>query len=114
MKLACLTPKLNANDLDLEILKWHAQDGELVEAGSALVDLGTSKASFTCEAEHGGFLRCLKKKGESAAVGEPFAFLFTTLEEWAADKPEPAESRRSGPRLSAKARAHGHGEELGL
>src|SRR5579872_5820160 len=77
---------INANDQNVEIAHWYVEEGAWIEKGQDLVDLGTSKATFTVQSEGSGFVKWLFSKGELAVVGAPFAVIFESLEETASSE----------------------------
>lgn len=66
-------PRINANDETVEIAFWYLKDGEWVNKGEDLVDLGTSKATITIQSEFSGYVKLLHKVRKKIRVGAPFA-----------------------------------------
>ncbi|QFZ24613.1 transketolase [Saccharothrix syringae] len=62
-------PKLNNNDATYLVAAWLVEDGAVVEPGTPLVELETSKAIEEIEAEHGGVLRIVVPSGAEVEVG---------------------------------------------
>jgi len=61
---------------EIELVVWHAAEGDTVEEGEELCELVTDKAAFPLEAPFRGRLTAiLKKKGEAVVVGETVARL---------------------------------------
>lgn len=108
--LDIVVPRVNANDETVEVLKWFAGDGEFVEAGRPVLDLGTTKAAVSVESPAGGFLVRLCVEGDIVPVGGLLARLVSTTDEIAdaRHRVEPASiSTTHGPaRLSRAARQH--------
>jgi 2-oxoglutarate dehydrogenase E2 component (dihydrolipoamide succinyltransferase) len=64
-------PRLGESISQVELGQWHKAEGERVEKDEPLVELETDKATVELPSPASGVLgRILKRKGESAAVGE--------------------------------------------
>lgn len=90
------TPRINTNDDQVEVLRWHVADGARVAAGDELVDMETSKAVVTLTAECAGYLRALVKAGTVVRVGAPLYACADTPEELAAANGEPTAAGTPG------------------
>lgn len=75
------TPRINTNDDRVEIVEWHVEDNSYVDIGQPVVDIETSKAVITVEAEASGYVAQLLPKGTVARVGTPYACIASTLDE---------------------------------
>jgi pyruvate/2-oxoglutarate dehydrogenase complex dihydrolipoamide acyltransferase (E2) component len=102
-----LIPRINVNDDTVEISHWYVEGKSLVKRGQDIVDLGTSKATVTLQAEHEGYLKPLFVKGSLAKVGQPVARFFTSIDELEKHQGTPATS----PGKSAPAPAVSTGNE---
>jgi 2-oxoglutarate dehydrogenase E2 component (dihydrolipoamide succinyltransferase) len=71
MTAVVAAPRINTNDDEIGVVAWHVEDGAYIEIGQELVDLETSKAVVTIEAEMGGYVRRIAKKGDIIRVGAP-------------------------------------------
>jgi pyruvate/2-oxoglutarate dehydrogenase complex dihydrolipoamide acyltransferase (E2) component len=89
-------PLINPNDDQVGVVGWHVKDGDYIEVGAELVDLETSKATVTVEAEVAGYVRTIAKKGDIIHVGSPICHVADSADESAAQEPSasalPAES----------------------
>ncbi len=113
MAVEITMPRLSDSMEEGTVVKWHVGVGGSVEAGQALVEIDTDKATMLYEAEAPGtLLEILVGEGESARIGAPIARLGSP-EEAAAREPAPAApspdekpvGRASGPdRQHARAR----------
>jgi pyruvate/2-oxoglutarate dehydrogenase complex dihydrolipoamide acyltransferase (E2) component len=74
-----LAPKINANDDQVQIIRWHIQNGEYITKGSPLVDIETSKTIITIEAEVDGYLESYYEIDSIIKVGEPLCRLNNQL-----------------------------------
>src|SRR5215208_5543461 len=61
-------PELGESVADAAVGKWLRQEGDVVKAGEALVELETYKINFEVEAEQDGVLESITK-GDGEAVG---------------------------------------------
>jgi 2-oxoglutarate dehydrogenase E2 component (dihydrolipoamide succinyltransferase) len=61
-------PELGESVADAAVGKWLRQEGDVVKAGEALVELETDKINFEVEAEQDGVLESITK-GDGEAVG---------------------------------------------
>ncbi|MCX7811910.1 MAG: lipoyl domain-containing protein [Leptospiraceae bacterium] len=60
----------------IELVQWNIQEGELVEEGSELCELVTSKATFPLESPFKGrIIKILKGAGSTVKVGEELAII---------------------------------------
>jgi pyruvate/2-oxoglutarate dehydrogenase complex dihydrolipoamide acyltransferase (E2) component len=73
-------PRINPNDDEVGVLEWHVDDGGYIEVGDELVDLETSKAAVTVEAEVAGYVRRLAEKGDIVSVGAPICRVGDSLQ----------------------------------
>ena len=70
-----LVPRINTNDDQVQILRWHINSGEYVAKGSTIVDLETSKTVISVEAECSGYLDGAHEAGKIIKVGSRLCFL---------------------------------------
>lgn len=81
---------------------WLKQEGDSVEAGEALAEIDTDKATVELEAEDSGTLhRLVAREGDEIPVGDPVAVILAEGEEPPADEgdsreEEPAPDQESG------------------
>ncbi|MGI5862795.1 MAG: dihydrolipoamide acetyltransferase family protein [Myxococcales bacterium] len=74
MATAIVMPKLSDTMTEGKILKWNKKEGDSIEAGDALADVETDKATLELEAyESGNLLKILVPEGSSAPVGATVA-----------------------------------------
>jgi len=71
-------PRINTNDDRVEIVEWHVSCGDYVNIGQTLVDVETSKAVVTLEAEAEGHVLRLAAKGDIVDVGAPLCLFAST------------------------------------
>ena len=88
-KKPILIPRDTVNDDVVMIAAWRARDGDAVRKGVALVDIETSKAILTVEAEADGFLEIVHRDGASVPVGAEIGYLRSSA--------EPSKAVASGP-----------------
>jgi pyruvate/2-oxoglutarate dehydrogenase complex dihydrolipoamide acyltransferase (E2) component len=74
-------PRINTNDDQVGVVAWHVKDGDYVEIGQSLVDLETSKAVVTVDAEYSGYIKRLAHLNTIVRVGSDLANLADSLEE---------------------------------
>src|ERR1017187_3271393 len=79
MKSEVVLPRINTNDNDVEIVKWHVEDYALVEKGADLVEVSTSKAVVVIEANAPGYVKLDYAKGAVVSVGKILVSIFDTL-----------------------------------
>jgi pyruvate dehydrogenase E2 component (dihydrolipoamide acetyltransferase) len=77
-------PRLSDSMEEGTLISWLVADGAEVEAGQALAEIETDKATMTYESEHAGTLRTAVAEGETVAVGAPIAHVLGDGEEMAA------------------------------
>ncbi len=111
-------PQINVNDRQVGIAHWYVGPGDPVRKDDPIVDLETSKATFTLESECEGFIRPLHPEGRILTTGEILAHVYAELSDLENDPiPEEIEPTGRGPhaasasefgftRLSAAARAY--------
>lgn len=97
-------PLVNANEDIVEVLRWSVEDGEQVEAGQSIVDLGTTKAAVTVESPSAGFLVHVQESGAMVPVHGVLARLVSTKDEIEAARTAPV---TGAPRASAAVAAGG-------
>ncbi len=68
-------PKLGLIMTEAELISWHHQDGEWVNAGEVLFDLESDKSTIEIEAPASGYVQILVKAGEVVPVMTPVAFI---------------------------------------
>jgi 2-oxoglutarate dehydrogenase E2 component (dihydrolipoamide succinyltransferase) len=77
MKQIILVPTINANDDAVVIVRWHIDDGCKINKGSPLVDIETTKAVATIDAQDTGWVKQCCKVGEELPVGHEIAYIFS-------------------------------------
>jgi pyruvate/2-oxoglutarate dehydrogenase complex dihydrolipoamide acyltransferase (E2) component len=70
-----VVPLLNANEPEARVVKLHAAEGTLVEKGTLLITIETTKAATDIESPERGFLRILVKENDSLIVGDTLAVI---------------------------------------
>lgn len=101
MKRVQLAPRVNANDDRVEVVHLYVQNGDRVQPGDSLLDLGTSKATVLISAEHEGLVKYHCGVGEKVPVGSPLASFFedeSALAKDRADMPDTAGPARAAAR----------------
>jgi pyruvate dehydrogenase E2 component (dihydrolipoamide acetyltransferase) len=68
-------PRLSDSMEEGTIVQWLATAGDTVNAGDAIVEIETDKATMEYEAEHGGVLEILVPAGSTVALGTAIARL---------------------------------------
>lgn len=82
MARSIFTPRVNNNDDTVRIAHLYVEPGTLIKAGDMIADVETDKATFTVEAEEGGYLLAFNgQKGDTVAVGSVLAWLGSTSDE---------------------------------
>jgi len=90
MPFTVTMPKLSPTMEEGTIVKWHAKEGEEVEAGAVLIEVATDKATVEHSAIDEGFLRMiLVPEGDAAVVNQPIA-IFTETKDESIEGYEPA------------------------
>ena len=74
MKTVHHVPTINANDEFVVVVRWHVADRARVTKGAPLVDVETTKAVVTIEAEHDGWLRHCVKENTEVGLGAELAW----------------------------------------
>ncbi|MFT5105476.1 MAG: serine O-acetyltransferase [Pseudoalteromonas tetraodonis] len=64
------------NDETVQIVAVHVGNGSRVSKGDPVVEIETSKANLTLEAEHDGYIACAFKVGDEVEVGTTIARIF--------------------------------------
>lgn len=63
-------PKLGMSTVDVDVLEWHVEVGDVVEEGAPLAELESEKTTMTLEAPvRGEIVEILVPAGEIAEVG---------------------------------------------
>lgn len=108
-----VAPREVVNADSVYLVTWSVPDHTLVEPGTAVCEVETSKAIVAIEAEHRGYLRHRAVAGEEVLIGGVLGYITTQ-----ADTPLPMAPRAAGPEPSApmkiSAKAKRMIEELGL
>lgn len=60
---------------DCELVRWHREDGSVVELGALIATLESKKVITEMEADHAGILRHIAREGETLALGACFAVI---------------------------------------
>ena len=84
MKTVQTVPTINANDEFVVVVRWHAADGARIAKGTPLVDVETTKAVVTVEAERDGWVRHRARENSEIALGAELAWYFSEESELAA------------------------------
>ena len=95
MPFTVTMPKLSPTMEEGTIAKWHAKEGDKVEAGSLLIEVTTDKATVEHNALDEGYLRkIIVAEGDTAKVNQPIAIFTETADESIEDvKLEPEEKK---------------------
>ena len=115
---AVTIPWTDVNDDSATVVEWHVEDRSEVRAGTALVDVETSKSAFEIAAPADGVVMQLVPVGGEVSVGEPVAHVFEDEAAMAAFEEERSRQATEAPetadevRASDKARARA--QELGV
>lgn len=64
-----LIPRETISDDFVTIVRWHANPGDMVKAGTPLLEMDTSKAVVELEAPADGYLEISRQAGEQVPVG---------------------------------------------
>ncbi|PIS01678.1 MAG: pyruvate dehydrogenase complex dihydrolipoamide acetyltransferase [Chlamydiae bacterium CG10_big_fil_rev_8_21_14_0_10_35_9] len=99
MPFTVTMPKLSPTMEEGTIAKWHAKEGDKVEAGSLLIEVTTDKATVEHNALDEGYLRkIIVAEGDTAKVNQPIAIFTETADESIEDvKLEPEEKKEEKP-----------------
>ncbi len=81
MPTEVIMPKVDMDMASGTIMAWHAEAGQMVDAGDPLFDIETDKAAMEVEAPASGILHHLAPEGTKIAIGEPVAWLYAEGEE---------------------------------
>lgn len=95
MKIEIKVPQAGESVTEAMISEWFKEDGEVVEADDALLELETDKANMELEAEKGGTLSIAVAAGEVVTVGQVIGYIDT---EAAGDSAAPAAPSESAPK----------------
>ena len=68
-----IVPQDSVNDETVQLVAIHAGHGSRVAGGDPVVEIETSKANLTLEAEADGYIECAFKLGDEIAVGTAVA-----------------------------------------
>jgi pyruvate dehydrogenase E2 component (dihydrolipoamide acetyltransferase) len=74
-------PRVGVNVTEFRLVEWKAKEGDLVEKGSAVLQIETEKTQWEVEAEISGLLHILLEAGKKAPVGEVVGAIAETREE---------------------------------
>jgi 2-oxoglutarate dehydrogenase E2 component (dihydrolipoamide succinyltransferase) len=105
MHIELRIPEIGESVTEVEIGDWLKKEGDPIQKDEPLVTLESEKATVDLPAPDSGVLdRVLKRKGETAKVGEVIAYLETGAKAGAwAQKPKPAaQPQASGAPAQAK------------
>ncbi|NGX45455.1 MAG: Dihydrolipoyllysine-residue acetyltransferase component of pyruvate dehydrogenase complex [Chlamydiae bacterium] len=82
MPFTLTMPKLSPTMEEGTIAKWHASEGDFVNAGDVLMEVATDKATVEHDALDEGYLRkILVTEGSEAIVNQPIAIFTETADE---------------------------------
>ena len=73
-------PQESVNDETVAVIELFYQDGDAVEEGDILIELETSKALFTIEAENNGYVKYFCKEGDDVKVNSTIIKIFDSSE----------------------------------
>lgn len=90
-----LVPRINSNDDQVQIVRWHIKSGEYVSKGAVLVDVETSKTVVSVEADFAGYLDGAHDVGKIVQVGSILCYLKDEADELV-DAAESKSSRLNG------------------
>jgi len=82
-------PKLGQITTEATLVEWKAKEGDWVEKGSVVLEIGTEKIKSDIEAEASSFLHILIEEGVKAPVGRVVGLIAETREELEALQKEP-------------------------
>jgi acetyltransferase-like isoleucine patch superfamily enzyme len=106
-----IVPRETANDDVVRIVRWLADDGALIPAGAAVVEIETSKSVVEIAAPTEGRLAILAAAGSEAPIGAAIGRLAPKNGDAQPVKPAAAVQTPTGPVISKRARekltAHG-------
>tara|TARA_B100000530_G_scaffold158828_1_gene99944 strand:- start:1030 stop:1242 length:213 start_codon:yes stop_codon:yes gene_type:complete len=68
-------PDLGKVEGDIVLISWLVNDGDHVTEGNEIVELETSKVTFSVESDKTGKIKLLKEKGSRITVGEEIAII---------------------------------------
>src|ERR1043165_5789805 len=89
MSIELKVPEIGESITEVEIGSWLKKPGDAVKKDEPLVSLESEKATVELPSPEAGTLaQVLKKKGETAKVGEVIGYLETTVAAWK-KAPEP-------------------------
>lgn len=77
MKHVLNVPLINPNDESVILVRWLVADGVRVEVGAPLLDIETTKAVVSVEAEQAGWVRHAAKENTELPIGAPLAVIVT-------------------------------------
>ncbi len=75
MKHSFCVPDLGKVEGDVVLISWLVDDGDHVDEGDEIVELETSKVTFSIESDKTGNIKLMKQKGSSVKVGEEIAVI---------------------------------------
>lgn len=70
----------------IRLVNWYVEDQAVIDSQSALCILETSKASFEIPAEKQGFVKKIKKEGDTVGVGDIICLIADSLKELSLDQ----------------------------
>ena len=76
-----LVPQLNPNDMEMQVVEWHVQDGDPVEVGDIIITLETAKANIDVESDCEGFILTTCKTHDIVSIGRELARFYDSLNE---------------------------------
>ncbi len=68
-----IMPQIGMTMIEGTILEWCKSDGEHIEKGENMLEIGTEKLSSTIEAPESGTLKIIAKVGDIIPCGEEIA-----------------------------------------
>jgi pyruvate/2-oxoglutarate dehydrogenase complex dihydrolipoamide acyltransferase (E2) component len=74
-------PKDSVSDDSAEVVELYVANGDEVKKGDMLLDIETSKAIVSIEAEIGGYIKLCCNKGQEVLVGDPLIKIVSTKDE---------------------------------
>jgi len=74
-------PQESVNDLSLEVIELSFSDGDFVSKGDVLIELESSKTSFSIIAETDGYIKYLCTESEEVSINSVIIRIFETWED---------------------------------
>jgi sugar O-acyltransferase (sialic acid O-acetyltransferase NeuD family) len=115
IKSVILVPLLNANEPEARLVDVYVRDGQVVEKGTRLFTIETTKAASDIEAPETGFIRILVTEEATLPVGARLAFIVDTLDDpLPPPETKPTDTKVESSRLRITKPAQALAESLGV